>query len=93
MNHFSMYFPVLDRELARLQKILDKGLAPCYDDFQDFLCDWGPDFSWTPAATIIQLDELLASQEWLALAEQVKVAHGHDFKAAALAFLEESKKQ
>ena len=48
-------------------------------DFEDFLGDYGPDFSWTPEATIIQLYELLANARWLELAEQIKVSRGFDF--------------
>lgn len=85
------YFTVLAREIARMQKILAEGLPKCYSDWQDFLIDWGCDFSWTPDTTLIQLNELLESKEWLDLAEKVKSSHGHDFYAEVRVFIEESK--
>lgn len=73
------YFPVLDREIARLRDLLVSGIAEVYDDFDDFLCDWGADFSWTTEACVLQFQELLGSQEWLGLAAQLKEARGYDF--------------
>jgi len=79
MTTHPKYFPILEREIARMESILKDGLPACYSDFEDFLCDYGPDFSWTSEVTIIQLDELLASARWLELAEQIKTSSGFDF--------------
>jgi hypothetical protein len=74
-------FPVLNREIARMKDILANGLNPAYDDFNDFLFDYYADFSWTPSESLTQMDRLLSNPEWLALAFQINVKHGFDFRA------------
>lgn len=85
-THHPKYFPVLAREIARMQKILVEDLPKCYFDGQhgkdaltQFEYDFWPSFSWTDEAMKEQINELLASDEWLAIASQVKLVYGYDF--------------
>lgn len=72
-----------------METILEQGLNPVYDDFDDFLYDYFPDFSWVPSSADVQLKELLASEEWCNLAARILEKHKIDFvKAINLAISE-----
>lgn len=77
------YFPVLSREVTRLEKILVHGIPACYKDFDEFCIDWFMDFAWVCEANNQQYAELLADQVWCGLAAQVKEARDLDFVAVA----------
>lgn len=75
---------IVMRERERLQLLIQKGRLPHVygNDFEAFLCDWGPDFSWNEYM-LKEMEALLRDTEWLALSEQFKALTGHDFKWAA----------
>jgi hypothetical protein len=73
---------ILAREIARLQKIEQEGISPVYDDFNDFLYDYYPNFSWNDAC-LEQHQWCLDSPEWQALAASIKAKYGYDFVEAS----------
>lgn len=71
---------VVAREVARLQSILKDGLPKCYKDFNEYLFDFFPDFSWTVDDTLQEMAALLGDERWLQLARLVKAEFGFDFE-------------
>ena len=69
---------IVDREVRRLDKILAEGMDPAYRSFDEFLCDWGADFSWN-TWSMVEFAALLLDERWMALAERIKAKHGYDF--------------
>ena len=72
---------IQEREIKRMRKIIAIGLHPVYDDFNDFLCDYFPDFSWNPASFKQDMNTILGNQTWLMLAAELKAARGFDFES------------
>ena len=71
---------IVQREKARLRKLLQEGLHPIYEGkFEDFLCDFYPDFSWN-AVLYDELQACLDDPEWIVLAVEVKQKWGFDFR-------------
>lgn len=81
------------REVKRLEKILALGLHPCYMDFDEFLCDFYPDFSWNSKDCNAELRMLLADPEWMGLAAQVLEARGMDFVSELQRALEQPEEE
>ena len=73
------YYPVLAKEIARMQQIMANGLPQVYVNFDEFLADYFADFAWTDEAMFEQITELKTSPEWVSLAAQIKSTHGFDF--------------
>ena len=76
-NHAPM--KVVAREIKRLDNLLTKGLADCYeDDMFSYWCDFGADFSWNDNS-IIEMQSLLDDTTWVAKAAEVKAKLDIDF--------------
>lgn len=69
------------RNRIEMRLILEHGLCPAYEDFDDFLFDYWPNFSWNEKQYIIDCQTLLADAEWNELAIKVKAKYGYDFVA------------
>jgi hypothetical protein len=79
---------IIKRERARLKDLIDNGLPPCYDSFQDYLCDFYPDFSWNENS-IHELRFLVNDMVWLELAAQLSLGRGYNFINEVLAAIKQ----
>lgn len=70
---------ILDRERKRVKTIIEVGLDPAYTNFDDFLWDFYPDFSWNVNESKAQLIALSEDPEWVALTAELKAKRGFDF--------------
>lgn len=70
---------VVARELRRMRVILELGLHPVYDNFEAFLDDYFPDFSWKTHAFIQDLRSIYQNPEWIKLAVAIREKWGFDF--------------
>lgn len=65
--------PVLaENQILHLVEIAEKGLPDCYDSFEDFLCDFWPDFSWTPKECIPEIKAVLADPRFKTIVPVLK---------------------
>lgn len=63
-----------------LQDIAKRGLPDCYESFDDFLCDFCTDFSWTPKDRDEQLRGVLADSRFPAIVVGIQDMFGFDMK-------------
>lgn len=82
---------LVNRHIAILEDILQNGLDPVYDDFKDFLFDFWPKFAWDIPERIKEVEELLASPDWMFMAGRVKTERGFDFREELNECLREDK--
>lgn len=74
------------REVGRLMDISKSGLPPIYSEkpvfspWEDFLCDYWPDYPWNPVHMLHTLEAVTSDPEWQAAADAVRIKHGYDFK-------------
>jgi len=71
---------ITEREIKRMRCIIALGLHPVYDSFDDFLCDYFPDYSWNPVSFRQDMDTILGNETWLMLARELKAVRGYDFE-------------
>lgn len=67
------------RQRIQMRLIIEHGINPVYEDFNDFLFDFWPNFSWNEKQYIVDCQTLLADAEWNELAIKVKAKYGYDF--------------
>lgn len=73
---------MLDREIKRMKDILQSDIPSIYNDFEDYLNDYFPDFSWNQKDAEIEQEYLLNNKEWQDIAEKIKRKYGYDFVKA-----------
>lgn len=70
---------VVRRECKRMRCLIVLDLHPAYSDFDDFLCDYFPDFSWNQEEFVKDVNAVLADPYWQSLAADLKAGRGYDF--------------
>ena len=71
--------PVLaEFAILHLVDVSERGLADCYDDFNDFLCDFWPDFSWNPEACQAEVTAVLADSRFQCIIPNLNAEWGID---------------
>lgn len=70
---------VVDYQIEKLEMVRDDGLASVYESWWDYLCDYWPDFSWSPEILMAETEACLKSEKWLMVAAEIKAKHGFDF--------------
>lgn len=67
---------IVARERLRLTRdLIPKGLPVCYNNLDEFLADFGPDFSWNKWSKV-EFAALLADPEWVELADRLLTTYG-----------------
>ncbi len=78
------------RETDRMRDLLINGLPTVYDgDFDAYLADFYPDFTWNLVDSKREYMLLLNCREWVQLANGVKDTHGYDFVSEIIEAVEE----
>lgn len=70
----------IQNRIQQMDQITAEGLDTCYNNFNEFLYDFWPDFAWNYEGQIKQIIACLEDKNWLASAENCRVSRGYDFK-------------
>lgn len=85
---------LLQRERARMKDLLQNGMPEVYgNDWEEYLADYYPDYSWKPETSMLEFRAVLADPEWQQLAAQVKQKMNFDFVAELNQALKETYKE
>lgn len=84
----------LQRERDRMKDLLQNGMHEVYGgDWEEYLADYYPDYSWKPETSMLEFKAVLADPEWQQLAAQVKQQLNFDFVAELNLALKETYKE
>jgi hypothetical protein len=79
-------------QILHLQHIAEHGLPDCYDSFGSFLFDFYPDFSWTPHASMTQMQAVVNDTRFPHIAQQIQNMFGFDMRAELEFSIEEAER-